>query len=169
MPDTIQILNGLKPRYEKHHHLRYTRSALVSAAELSAKYVNDRYLPDKAIDIIDEAGSLVRLKQGSKRKTVNPQDIERVIASITRIPVEKMTSNDKEQLKDLEKRLKLQVFGQDDAIRILTQAIKRSRAGLRVRNSPSARFFSPVPPGLERRNLRSNWHSSWEFTSSVLT
>ena len=77
VPDTIQILNGLKPRYEKHHHLRYTRSALVSAAELSAKYVNDRYLPDKAIDIIDEAGSLVRLKQGSKRKTVNPQDIER--------------------------------------------------------------------------------------------
>ena len=94
VPDTIQILNGLKPRYEKHHHLRYTRSALVSAAELSAKYVNDRYLPDKAIDIIDEAGSLVRLKQGSKRKTVNPQDIEKVVASITRIPIEKMTSSD---------------------------------------------------------------------------
>ena len=153
MPDTIQILNGLKPRYEKHHHLRYTRSALVSAAELSAKYVNDRYLPDKAIDIIDEAGSLVRLKQGSKRKTVNPQDIERVIASITRIPVEKMTSNDKEQLKDLEKRLKLQVFGQDDAIRILTQAIKRSRAGLRGPEQPIGSFLFTGPTGVGKTEL----------------
>ena len=153
VPDTIQILNGLKPRYEKHHHLRYTRSALVSAAELSAKYVNDRYLPDKAIDIIDEAGSLVRLKQGSKRKTVNPQDIERVIASITRIPVEKMTSNDKEQLKDLEKRLKLQVFGQDDAIRILTQAIKRSRAGLRGPEQPIGSFLFTGPTGVGKTEL----------------
>ena len=153
VPDTIQILNGLKPRYEKHHHLRYTRSALVSAAELSAKYVNDRYLPDKAIDIIDEAGSLVRLKQGSKRKTVNPQDIERVIASITRIPIEKMTSNDKEQLKDLEKRLKLQVFGQDDAIRILTQAIKRSRAGLRGPEQPIGSFLFTGPTGVGKTEL----------------
>ena len=153
VPDTIQILNGLKPRYEKHHHLRYTRSALVSAAELSAKYVNDRYLPDKAIDIIDEAGSLVRLKQGSKRKTVNPQDIEQVIASITRIPVEKMTSNDKEQLKDLEKRLKLQVFGQDDAIRILTQAIKRSRAGLRGPEQPIGSFLFTGPTGVGKTEL----------------
>ena len=153
VPDTIQILNGLKPRYEKHHHLRYTRSALVSAAELSAKYVNDRYLPDKAIDIIDEAGSLVRLKQGSKRKTVNPQDIEKVIASITRIPIEKMTSNDKEQLKDLEKRLKLQVFGQDDAIRILTQAIKRSRAGLRGPEQPIGSFLFTGPTGVGKTEL----------------
>ncbi|MEC8343172.1 MAG: AAA family ATPase, partial [SAR324 cluster bacterium] len=153
VPDTIQILNGLKPRYEKHHHLRYTRSALVSAVELSAKYVNDRYLPDKAIDIIDEAGSLVRLKQGSKRKTVNPQDIERVIASITRIPVEKMTSNDKEQLKDLEKRLKLQVFGQDEAIRILTQAIKRSRAGLRGPEQPIGSFLFTGPTGVGKTEL----------------
>ena len=153
VPDTIQILNGLKPRYEKHHHLRYTRSARVSAAELSAKYVNDRYLPDKAIDIIDEAGSLVRLKQGSKRKTVNPQDIEKVIASITRIPIEKMTSNDKEQLKDLEKRLKLQVFGQDDAIRILTQAIKRSRAGLRGPEQPIGSFLFTGPTGVGKTEL----------------
>ncbi len=153
VPDTIQILNGLKPRYEKHHHLRYTRSALVSAAELSAKYVNDRYLPDKAIDIIDEAGSLVRLKQGSKRKTVNPQDIEKVVASITRIPIEKMTSSDKEQLKDLEKQLKLQVFGQDDAIRILTQAIKRSRAGLRGAEQPIGSFLFTGPTGVGKTEL----------------
>ena len=153
VPDTIQILNGLKPRYEQHHHLRYTRSALVSAAELSAKYVNDRFLPDKAIDVIDEAGSLVRLKQGSKRKTVNPQDIEKVIASITRIPIEKMNSSDKEQLKDLEKQLKLQVFGQDDAIQILNQAIKRSRAGLRGPEKPIGSFLFTGPTGVGKTEL----------------
>ncbi len=114
---------------------------------------HDRYLPDKAIDIIDEAGSLVRLKQGSKRKTVNPQDIEKVVASITRIPIEKMTSSDKEQLKDLEKQLKLQVFGQDDAIRILTQAIKRSRAGLRGAEQPIGSFLFTGPTGVGKTEL----------------
>ena len=95
----------------------------------------------------------MRLKQGSKRKTVNPQDIEKVIASITRIPIEKMTSNDKEQLKDLEKRLKLQVFGQDDAIRILTQAIKRSRAGLRGPEQPIGSFLFTGPTGVGKTEL----------------
>ena len=153
VPDTIQILNGLKPRYEQHHRLRYTKSALVSAAELSAKYVNDRYLPDKAIDVIDEAGSLVRLRAGSKRKTVNPMDIEKVVASMTRIPVEKMNSTDKQQLRDLEEKLKMQVFGQDEAIGILNQAIKRSRAGLRNLEQPIGSFLFTGPTGVGKTEL----------------
>lgn len=151
--DTIQILKGLKPRYEKHHQLRYTHSALKTAAELSAKYVNDRFLPDKAIDVIDEAGSLVRLIPGAKRKTVNPMDIERVVAGMTRIPIEKMTSTDKERLRDLEKELKMQVFGQDNAIGILTQAIKRSRAGLRNPEQPIGSFLFTGPTGVGKTEL----------------
>ncbi|MEC8435037.1 MAG: AAA family ATPase, partial [SAR324 cluster bacterium] len=134
------------------HELRYTVSSLKTAAELSAKYINDRYLPDKAIDVIDETGAAIRLK-GAGRKTVNSQDIEKVIASIARIPLERMNSSDKEKLKDLEKELQLQVFGQDNAIHALVQAIKRSRAGLRQSDQPIGSFLFTGPTGVGKTEL----------------
>ena len=103
LSETIKILKGLKSRYEKHHQLRYTSGSLKIAAVLSEKYINERYLPDKAIDVIDEAGSMVRLRPGAKRKTVGVSDIERVVASMARVPVEQMNSTDKDKLRDLEK------------------------------------------------------------------
>ncbi len=151
--ETFLILKGLKPQYEKHHELRYTVSALRMAADLAAKHINDRFLPDKAIDVIDEAGSMVRLQGGSKRKTVTPQDIERVVASIARVPIERMNSTDKEKLQDLEKELKLQVFGQDDAIEVLTKAIKRSKAGLRDPDKPIGSFLFTGPTGVGKTEL----------------
>ena len=150
--ETFLILKGLKNRYEEHHELRYTVSSLRTAAELSAKYINDRYLPDKAIDVIDETGAAIRLK-GAGRKTVNSQDIEKVIASIARIPIERMNSSDKEKLKDLEKELQLQVFGQDNAIHALVQAIKRSRAGLRQSDQPIGSFLFTGPTGVGKTEL----------------
>ncbi len=151
--ETFLILKGLKPQYEKHHELRYTVSALRMAADLAAKHINDRFLPDKAIDVIDEAGSMVRLQGGSKRKTVTPQDIERVVASIARVPIERMNSTDKEKLQELEKELKLQVFGQDDAIDVLTKAIKRSKAGLRDPDKPIGSFLFTGPTGVGKTEL----------------
>jgi len=150
--ETFLILKGLKNRYEEHHELRYTVSSLRTAAELSAKYINDRYLPDKAIDVIDETGAAIRLK-GAGRKTVNSQDIEKVIASIARIPIERMNSSDKQKLKDLEKELQLQVFGQDNAIHALVQAIKRSRAGLRQSDQPIGSFLFTGPTGVGKTEL----------------
>ncbi len=151
--ETFLILKGLKPQYEKHHELRYTVNSLRMAAELSAKHINDRYLPDKAIDVIDEAGSMVRLRPGVKRKTVTPQDVERVVASIARVPIERMNSTDKEKLRDLESELKLQVFGQDNAIEILTKAIKRSKAGLRDPDKPIGSFLFTGPTGVGKTEL----------------
>ena len=129
LAETIKILKGLKSRYEKHHELRYTAGSIKTAAELAEKFINERYLPDKAIDVIDEAGSMVRLRPGTKRKTVAVQDIEKVVAGMARVPVERMNSTDKDKLRELKKELQMQVFGQDEAIATLVQAIKRSRAG----------------------------------------
>ena len=151
--ETFQILKGLRGYYEQHHQLRYTTPALRTAADLSAKHINDRFLPDKAIDVIDEAGSMVRLRPGVKRKTVNPQDIERVVSSIARVPLERMTSTDKDKLRDLEKELKMQVFGQDSAIEILAKAVKRSRAGLRDPDKPIGSFLFTGPTGVGKTEL----------------
>ena len=151
--ETFQILKGLRGYYEQHHQLRYTTPALRTAANLSAKHINDRFLPDKAIDVIDEAGSMVRLRPGVKRKTVNPQDIERVVSSIARVPLERMTSTDKDKLRDLEKELKMQVFGQDSAIEILSKAVKRSRAGLRDPDKPIGSFLFTGPTGVGKTEL----------------
>ncbi|MGK5090472.1 ATP-dependent Clp protease ATP-binding subunit ClpA [Deltaproteobacteria bacterium TL4] len=153
MEESIQILEGLKSRYEKHHQLRYTRAALRTAVELSAKYINDRFLPDKAIDVIDEAGAAVRLRPGNKRKQVSVSDIEKVVASIARIPIQRMNTNEKEKLKDLENELKLQVFGQDEAIRVLSQSIKRSRAGLCQPDKPIGSFLFMGPTGVGKTEL----------------
>ena len=153
LEETIKILKGLKSRYEKHHQLRYTNNSLKTAAELSEKYINERFLPDKAIDVIDEAGSLVRLRTGSKRKTVGIPDIEKVIASIARVPIERMNATDKDKLRELEKELNMQVFGQEKAIKTLVQCIKRSRAGLHMPDHPIGSFLFTGPTGVGKTEL----------------
>ena len=153
LEETIKILKGLKSRYEKHHQLRYTSSSLKTAAELSEKYINERFLPDKAIDVIDEAGLLVRLRTGSKRKTVGIPDVEKVIASIARVPIERMNTTDKDKLRELEKELTMQVFGQEKAIKTLVQCIKRSRAGLHMPDHPIGSFLFTGPTGVGKTEL----------------
>ena len=153
LEETIKILKGLKSRYEKHHQLRYTSNSLKTAAELSEKYINERFLPDKAIDVIDEAGSLVRLRTGSKRKTVGIPDVEKVIASIARVPIERMNTTDKDKLRELKKELTMQVFGQEKAIKTLVQCIKRSRAGLHMPDHPIGSFLFTGPTGVGKTEL----------------
>ena len=131
--ETITILKGLKSRFEEHHGLRFTQGALKSAAQLAAKYINDRFLPDKAIDVLDEAGAYQQLQPPSRRKkSVTSSDIEAVVAKIARIPPKSVSSSDKEQLRGLASKLKMVVFGQDEAIKGLDAAIKLARAGLRA-------------------------------------
>ncbi|MGL5409402.1 MAG: AAA family ATPase, partial [Shewanella sp.] len=135
--ETTKILMGLKPKYEAHHDVRYTSKAIRAAVELSAKYINERHLPDKAIDVIDEAGARCRLAPAGKRKkTVNVSDIESVVARIARIPEKSVSSSDRDILRSLDDKLKMLVFGQDKAIEVLTEAIKMSRAGLSQDNKP---------------------------------
>ncbi|WP_174888971.1 ATP-dependent Clp protease ATP-binding subunit ClpA [Candidatus Williamhamiltonella defendens] len=152
--ETIQIINGLKTKYEAHHDVRYTSKAVRAAVILSAKYINDRHLPDKAIDVIDEAGASSRLLPLSKRKkTVNVSDIESVVARIARIPEQAVSVNDKEVLKNLNDRLKMLVFGQDEAISMLTEAIKMSRAGLGNENKPVGAFLFAGPTGVGKTEV----------------
>jgi ATP-dependent Clp protease ATP-binding subunit ClpA len=129
--DTVQILNGLRSRFEQHHGVRYTNQALRAAAELSARYINDRHLPDKAIDVIDEAGASLHLLPPSRRKkTIGVNDIENIVSKIARIPPKHVSSSDKEALRNLERDLKIVVFGQDAAIEALATSIKMARSGL---------------------------------------
>ncbi|MDH5218301.1 MAG: AAA family ATPase, partial [Gammaproteobacteria bacterium] len=129
--ETVQILNGLKSRFEEHHNVRYTKQALQTAAELADRYITDRQLPDKAIDVIDEAGAIQRLMPVSKRKkTIGVGEIEHIISKIARIPPKSVSRSDTEVLKHLERNLKMTVFGQDDAIEQLGTAIKLARSGL---------------------------------------
>ncbi|MBF0237365.1 MAG: ATP-dependent Clp protease ATP-binding subunit ClpA [SAR324 cluster bacterium] len=151
--ETILILQGLKSRYEEHHALRYTPGAIHAAVELSAKYINDRFLPDKAIDVIDEAGAAIKLKSKAKRKTVTAQDIEKVVASIARIPIQRVNLDEREKLRELETELKAHVFGQDEAIQMVSQAIKRSRAGLRQPDKPIGSFLFMGPTGVGKTEL----------------
>lgn len=152
--DTVQILTGLKSRYEAHHDVRYTHKALRAAVELSAKYINDRHLPDKAIDVMDEAGARSRLQPASKRKkTVNVTDIEAVIARIARIPEKTVTSNDRDALRSLSSRLNMLVFGQEKAIEALTEAIKMNRAGLGQENKPVGSFLFAGPTGVGKTEV----------------
>ncbi|MCL9642053.1 ATP-dependent Clp protease ATP-binding subunit ClpA [Rahnella bonaserana] len=152
--ETVQIINGLKTKYEAHHDVRYTAKAVRAAVELSVKYINDRHLPDKAIDVIDEAGARSRLMPVSKRKkTVNVSDIESVVARIARIPEKTVSATDRDVLKNLGDRLKMLVFGQDPAIEALTEAIKMSRAGLGQDHKPVGSFLFAGPTGVGKTEV----------------
>ena len=152
--DAYKILKGLKSRFEEHHGLRYTDRALRVATDLSARYINDRLLPDKAIDVIDEAGAYQQLLPASKRKKViGVTDIEAVIAKIARIPTKSVSANDKETLQKLEKNLQMVVFGQDDAISNLATSIKLARAGLRGGEKPIGSFLLAGPTGVGKTEI----------------
>ncbi|UCH21325.1 MAG: ATP-dependent Clp protease ATP-binding subunit ClpA [Deltaproteobacteria bacterium] len=151
--ESIQILKGLRSRYEEHHGIVYTDSALKAATELSAKFLNDRYLPDKAIDVIDEAGAYVRLSGSPRRKKINPADIEKIVAKMARIPARSVTTSDRTKLENLEARLKEVVFGQDPAIAGLATAIKRSRAGLGAPGKPIGSFLFTGPTGVGKTEV----------------
>ncbi len=147
--DAVKILRGLKPYYEKHHNIRYTTEAIRSAVELSARYIGDRKLPDKAIDIIDEVGAAQMLLPESKRKkTITVKDVEAVVAMIARIPPKSISKDDKAALKNLDRDLKTMVFGQDKALEALSAAIKLSRAGLREPEKPIGCYLFSGPTGV---------------------
>ncbi|MCG8394524.1 MAG: ATP-dependent Clp protease ATP-binding subunit ClpA [Pseudomonadales bacterium] len=152
--DTVGILKGLKSRFEKHHNVAYSDAALKAAAELSARYINDRYLPDKAIDVIDEVGAWQRLRPEDERKhTIEETDVEDMVAKIARIPPKQVSSSDKELLRNLERDLKMTVFGQDEAIDTISAAIKLSRAGLKGENKPIGSFMFAGPTGVGKTEV----------------
>lgn len=153
VPEAIQILKGLKSRYEDHHGIVYTDQALKAAVELSVKYLHDRYLPDKAIDVIDEAGAYVRLSGGSHRKKINPKDIEKIVAKMARIPAISVSTPDKTKLESLGDSLKKVVFGQDEAIKSLVTSIQRSRAGLGTPDRPVGSFLFTGPTGVGKTEV----------------
>ena len=152
--ETVEILRGLKSRFEAHHGVRYTTSALTTAAELSARYINDRHLPDKAIDVIDEAGAAQRILPKSKqRRVITKHEIEDIIAKIARIPPHNVSSNDRGKLKNLDRDLKAVVFGQDKAIDALAAAIKMARSGLGNPQKPIGNFLFSGPTGVGKTEV----------------
>ena len=152
--ETIEILKGLKSRFESHHGVKYTSTALTTAAELSAKYINDRHLPDKAIDVIDEAGAAQRIAPKSKqKKTIGKPEIEEIIAKIARIPARNVSSDDRNALKTLDRDLKSVVFGQDKAIEALSSAIKMARSGLGNTAKPIGSFLFSGPTGVGKTEV----------------
>ena len=150
---TVKILKGLRSRYEEHHGIAYTDAALKAAAELSTKYLRDRFLPDKAIDVIDEAGAFIRLSGSTHRKKINPVDIEKIIAKMARVPTQSVSTSDRSKLENLEDGLKKVVFGQDDAIKALVTSIKRSRAGLGSPERPVGAFLFAGPTGVGKTEV----------------
>ena len=154
VPDAIKILMGLKPHFEEHHDLRYTNDAIKTAVELASRYINDRKLPDSAIDVIDEAGAAQHLVAESKRrKTIGPREIEAVVAKIARIPPKNVSKDDAEVLRDLDASLKRVVFGQDSAIEALSSAIKLARAGLREPEKPIGNYLFAGPTGVGKTEV----------------
>lgn len=151
--ETIEILKGLKWCYEEHHQLNYTQESLDAAAKLSAKHINDRFLPDKAIDVIDETGSLIRLSGDNRRKNVLVGDIEKTVAKMAKIPATTINATDKTSLESLEKKLSQVIFGQDSAISTLSTSIKRSRAGLSAPGRPIGSFLFTGPTGVGKTEV----------------
>ena len=152
--ETVKILEGLKSRFEEHHKIKYTRQALKTAAELTERYINDRQLPDKAIDVIDEAGAAQKLLPESKRKkTIGVNDIENIVAKIARIPPKTVSNSDKDIIKNLERNLKMVVFGQDKAISMLSNTIKMSRSGLGNTQKPIGNFLFAGPTGVGKTEV----------------
>ena len=152
LKDSVLILKGLRSKYEEHHGLKYTDKALHAAVELSKKYINDRFLPDVAIDLIDEAGASFHLSK-KKRQIVTPHDIEKVISKITGVPTSRMTEDDTTRLESLEADLKKRVIGQDNAVEKVALAIKRSRAGLNAGDKPIGSFLFSGPTGVGKTEL----------------
>lgn len=151
---TVEILQGLRPRFESYHKISYTDAALTKAAELSSRYMFDHHLPDKAIDIIDEAGAFEVMQPANKRrKTIDVRQIEEIIAKITRVPIQHITNSDKQLLKALPKEIKKVVYGQDQAVDQLADAIKLSRAGLRDKNKPVGSFLFAGPTGVGKTEV----------------
>jgi ATP-dependent Clp protease ATP-binding subunit ClpA len=154
VPETIEILHGLRPKFEEHHGIRYTDESLTAAAELSARHINDRHLPDKAIDVIDEAGARLRLRPPETREeTVTVAHIEDVVARIARIPPKTVSSSDRDVLRNLERNLKLVIYGQDKAIDTLASAIKMSRSGLGDQHKPVGSFLFAGPTGVGKTEV----------------
>lgn len=151
--ETIDILKGLRSRYEEHHQIVYSDAALKAAATLSAKHINDRFLPDKAIDVMDETGAWIRLSGQPHRKKIQPADIEKIVAKIARIPEIRVTTTDRARLETLGDRLRKVVFGQDDAIQAMVTAIKRSRAGLGAPDHPVGSFLFTGPTGVGKTEV----------------
>mgnify|MGYP005688065855 FL=1 len=152
--ETFDILKGLKDRFEEHHNIRYTDGSLRAASSLASKHINDRYLPDKAIDVVDEAGARQNLLPSSRRKkTINELDIEKIVASIARIPEKTVSTSDKKSLEKLEENLKRVIFGQDEAVEKLSSAIKLARAGLRVDEKPVGSFLFSGPTGVGKTEV----------------
>ena len=152
--ETFNILKGLKDRFEEHHEIKYTEGSLRAAASLASKHINDRFLPDKAIDVVDEAGARLKLVPISKRKkTINELDIEKIVASIARIPEKTVSTSDKKSLEKLEENLKRVIFGQDIAVESLSSAIKLARAGLRVDEKPVGSFLFSGPTGVGKTEV----------------
>jgi ATP-dependent Clp protease ATP-binding subunit ClpA len=151
--ESVSILKGLRSRYEEHHKIEYTDASLKAACELSAKYINDRFLPDKAIDVIDEAGAAIRLSGAANRKKIHPSDIEKIVAKIARIPAVNVSTPDKAKLENLDSQIRQFVFGQDAAIDALVTAIKRSRAGLGQPEKPVGSFLFTGPTGVGKTEV----------------
>jgi ATP-dependent Clp protease ATP-binding subunit ClpA len=152
--ECVRILRGLAPRYEEHHGVRYTAAALQGCVDLSVRHINDRFLPDKAIDVLDEAGAAVRLRPSKRpRKTVGLRDIEQVVARIARIPVERTVGSDQKKLEGLRETLLGAVFGQDEAVETVVRAVKRSRAGLGGVDKPTGSFLFTGPTGVGKTEL----------------
>tara|TARA_B100000953_G_scaffold83788_1_gene68424 strand:- start:1184 stop:3445 length:2262 start_codon:yes stop_codon:yes gene_type:complete len=152
--ETVKILEGLKSRFEEHHNIKYTKQALRAASELTERYINDRQLPDKAIDVIDEAGAAQKLLPESKRKkTIGVNDIENIVAKIARIPSKTVNNDDKNIIKNLERNLKMVVFGQDEAINMLSNTIKMSRSGLGNTQKPIGNFLFAGPTGVGKTEV----------------
>jgi ATP-dependent Clp protease ATP-binding subunit ClpA len=151
--EAVEILKGLKPHYEEHHGVQYTPAALKSAVELSARHINDRYLPDKAIDVIDEAGAVFRLSGKPGKNVIGVHDIEKVVSRMARIPAQRVSATDRNRLSGFEDELKRLLFGQDEAIDTLAKAIKRSRAGLAPAGKPTGNFLLSGPTGVGKTEL----------------
>ena len=152
--DTYKILKGLKSRFEEHHHLKYTDRSLKVAAELAERYINDRFMPDKAIDVIDEVGAYQQLQPQSRRKKqISVSDVEKMVAKIARIPPSNVSASDKQALKNLDSDLKMVIFGQDEAIDTLASAIKLSRAGLKDGEKPIGSFLFSGPTGVGKTEV----------------
>ena len=154
MEETARILKGLRHKFEQHHDVKYPNKVLEKAADLAARYINDRHLPDKAIDVIDEAGANMRLRPpGKRRKTISVQDIEEIVAKMARIPPKSVSASDKEGLRNLERDLKLVIYGQDKAIGSLAAAIKMSRSGLGTETRPIGSFLFAGPTGVGKTEV----------------